>query len=107
MNNDESGQFSLGSDHNRVKLTFCKSSWWMNPKDHRSPAKRHLPQTAYEAIAEKFTHNFRPTDPQNYDEFVRELKHIMKQQEIPVNSRGGNKRKGWWDKEVQDALVTW
>ncbi|KAH6936444.1 hypothetical protein HPB50_017394 [Hyalomma asiaticum] len=76
----------------------------MNPKDHRSLAKRHLPQSACEAIAEKFEHNFRPTDPQNYDEFVRELKCIMKQHAIRVNSRGGKKRKGWWDKEVQDVL---
>ncbi|KAH7979776.1 hypothetical protein HPB49_010969 [Dermacentor silvarum] len=105
VNIDESGQFSLGSDHNRIKLTISRSSWRTNPKQRRNPSKRYLPQSAYEAIAEEFEQHFRPAVTPSYEQFVCELRRYMKKHEIRVNSRGGVKRKGWWDKEVQEAFV--
>ncbi|XP_075744098.1 uncharacterized protein LOC142802898 [Rhipicephalus microplus] len=104
MNIDEKGEFSIGSDHNRIKLSFSRSSWRTIAKEHRNPAERHLPQSEYVAVAEAFEHNFQPTEPPTYDQFVLELRRIMKKQEIRVNSRGGLRRKGWWDEEVQGAL---
>ncbi|KAH7965447.1 hypothetical protein HPB49_007795 [Dermacentor silvarum] len=77
----------------------------MNPKERRNPSKRYLPQSAYEAIAEEFEQHFRPTVTPSYEQFVCELRRYMKKHEIRVNSRGGVKRKGWWDKEVQEAFV--
>ncbi|KAH7954486.1 hypothetical protein HPB49_019141 [Dermacentor silvarum] len=104
MNIDESGQFSLGSDHNRIKLTISRSSWRTNPKERRNPSKRYLPQSAYEAIAEEFEQHFRPTVTPSYEQFVCELRRYMKKHEIRVNSRGGVKRKGWWTKKCKKLL---
>ncbi|KAH7961780.1 hypothetical protein HPB52_012080 [Rhipicephalus sanguineus] len=105
MNIDENGEFSIGSDHNRIKLSFSRSSWRTIAKEHRNPAERHLPQSEYAAVAEAFEQNFQPTEPPTYDQFVLELRSIMKKHEIRVNSRGGLRRKGWWDEEVQRALT--
>ncbi|KAH7943126.1 hypothetical protein HPB52_005621 [Rhipicephalus sanguineus] len=105
MNIDENGEFSIGSDHNRIKLSFSRSSWRTIAKEHRNPAERHLPQSEYAAVAEAFEQNFQPTEPPTYDQFVLELRRIMKKHEIRVNSRGGLRRKGWWDEEVQRALT--
>lgn len=49
---DEEGRFSIGSDHNRIKLTICLSVWHTNTKERRAPAVRYLPKAAYEAVAE-------------------------------------------------------
>ncbi|KAH7943549.1 hypothetical protein HPB52_009205 [Rhipicephalus sanguineus] len=51
MNIDENGEFSIGSDHNRIKLSFSRSSWRTIAKEHRNPAERHLPQSEYAAVA--------------------------------------------------------
>ncbi|KAH7961547.1 hypothetical protein HPB52_010231 [Rhipicephalus sanguineus] len=101
MNIDENGEFSIGSDHNRIKLSFSRSSWRTIAKEHRNPAERHLPQSEYAAVAEAFEQNFQPTEPPTYDQFVLELRSIMKKHEIRVNSRGGLRRKGWWDEEEE------
>ncbi|KAL3172581.1 hypothetical protein MRX96_043110 [Rhipicephalus microplus] len=105
MNIDEKGEFSIGSGHNRIKLSFSRSSWRTIAKEHRNPAERHLPQSEYAAVAEAFEQNFQPTEPPTYDQFVLELRRIMKKHEVRVNSRGGLRRKGWWDEEVQRALI--
>ncbi|KAH6935574.1 hypothetical protein HPB50_006826 [Hyalomma asiaticum] len=42
----------------------------------------------------------------SYDQFVQALHQIMQTHEVCVNSRGGVRRKPWWDKEVQVALTT-
>ncbi|XP_075738960.1 uncharacterized protein LOC142784467 [Rhipicephalus microplus] len=46
--------------------------------EHRNPAERHLPQSEYAAVAEAFEQNFQPTEPSTYDQFVLELRRIMK-----------------------------
>lgn len=105
VNIDESGQFSLGSDHNRIKLLISRSSCRTNSKERRNPSKRYFPQSVYEAITEEFEQHFQPTVTPSYEQFVGKLRRYMKKHEICVNFRGGLKRKGWWDKEVQEAIV--
>ncbi|KAH6948251.1 hypothetical protein HPB50_023301 [Hyalomma asiaticum] len=39
---DEDGKFSVGSDHNRMKLTFSTSTWRQKRRDRREPAARYL-----------------------------------------------------------------
>ncbi|KAL3209273.1 hypothetical protein MRX96_009265 [Rhipicephalus microplus] len=41
---------------------------------------------------EAFEQNFQPTEPPTYDQFVLELRRIMKKHEIRINSRGGLRR---------------
>ncbi|KAH6948083.1 hypothetical protein HPB50_022808 [Hyalomma asiaticum] len=43
---DEEGRFSIGSDHNRIKLTISSSVWRPNMNERRAPAVRYLPKAA-------------------------------------------------------------
>ncbi|KAH6946036.1 hypothetical protein HPB50_011279 [Hyalomma asiaticum] len=103
---DEDGKFSVGSDHNRMKLTFSTSTWRQKRRDRREPAARYLPEETYENIAQEFEGRLMNLESPSYDQFVQALHQIMQTHEVCVNSRGGVRRKPWWDKEVQVALTT-
>ncbi|KAH7932191.1 hypothetical protein HPB52_024832 [Rhipicephalus sanguineus] len=105
MNIDENGEFSIGSDHNRIKLSFSRSSWRTIAKEHRNPAERHLPQSEYAAVAEAFEQNFQPTEPPTYDQFVLELRRIMKKHEIRVNSAAAYGAKAGGTKRYKGPLL--
>ncbi|KAH7985912.1 hypothetical protein HPB49_026218 [Dermacentor silvarum] len=87
----ESGQFSLGSNHNRIALTFSASAI----------------ESTGQIVAksggdfEKSGIHMRQT---TYAEFIDELHHTMRRYEKRVHSRGGTKRKAWWDQQVKTAL---
>ncbi|KAH6947304.1 hypothetical protein HPB50_018362 [Hyalomma asiaticum] len=51
---DEDGKFSVGSDHNGMKLTFSTSTWRQKRRDRREPTARYLPEETYENIAQEF-----------------------------------------------------
>ncbi|KAH7952342.1 hypothetical protein HPB52_022016 [Rhipicephalus sanguineus] len=101
---DEEGDFSIGSDHNRIRLTICSSTWCKKEREHRKPGQRFLPEAAYEDIAKEFDSNLQTSKPLKYEEYVEELQRLMRQYEVRTNSRGGVRRKGWWDEEVRKAL---
>ncbi|KAH7969417.1 hypothetical protein HPB52_017828 [Rhipicephalus sanguineus] len=104
---DESGQYSVGSDHNRIKLTFAASAYHRTRRRHRSPARWYLPVATYDEIAEEFEASdihCNPDGPVTYETFIKELKVIMGRHEVRVNSRKGVQCKPWWDTEVKAAL---
>ncbi|KAH7982225.1 hypothetical protein HPB52_003503 [Rhipicephalus sanguineus] len=101
---DEEGKFSVGSDHNRIKLTLSTSAWRQKRTDCRESAARYLPEETYDDIAQEFEGRLMNLESPSYDQYVEALQQIMEAHEVCVNSRGGVRRKPWWDKEVQVAL---
>ncbi|KAH7967448.1 hypothetical protein HPB49_024871 [Dermacentor silvarum] len=83
---DKSGQFSLGSDHVQPHrpdiLCLCQSS---------------TPDRSSQRVAERSGIHMRQT---TYAEFIDELHHTMRRYEKRVQSRGGTKRKAWWDQQA-------
>ncbi|KAH6945254.1 hypothetical protein HPB50_007682 [Hyalomma asiaticum] len=104
MHIDEDGRFSLGSDHNRLRLSFPSSTWRHREVERRDSARRYLPTRSYEAVAEKFEQSEMRTRAATYDAFIEALRRIMREQEVRTSSRGGTRRKQWWDQEVKQAL---
>ncbi|KAH7956968.1 hypothetical protein HPB52_013934 [Rhipicephalus sanguineus] len=94
---DEEGDFSIGSDHNRIRLTICSSTWCKKEREHRKPGQRFLPEAAYEDNAKEFDSNLQTSKPLKYEEYVEELQRLMRQYPRVW-------RKGWWDEEVRKAL---
>lgn len=54
---DEAGQFSVSSDHNRIKVSFTTSAWRERRREQREPSRRFLPASAYEAVAQELRPN--------------------------------------------------
>lgn len=101
---DESGQFSLGSDHNRIALTFSASAHRVHRTDRRKSVRQYLPATSFERVAGDFEKSGIHMRQTTYAEFIDELHHTMRRYEKRVHSRGGTKRKAWWDQQVKTAL---
>lgn len=100
---DESGDHSVGSDHNRVKISFSSSVFRRPTMNHR-PAHRYVPVTAFAAIAERFEQSDIHNERATYEEYVSALRGIMNTHEVRANARRGYPRKSWWDREVKTAL---
>ncbi|KAH7946963.1 hypothetical protein HPB52_006438 [Rhipicephalus sanguineus] len=100
MHIDEDGHFSLGSDHNRLRLSFSSSAWRHREVERRDPARRYLPTRSYETVAEQFEQSEMRNRATTYDAFIEAMRHIMRQHEVRTSSRGGTQRKPWWDQEV-------
>lgn len=101
---DESGQFSLGSDHNRIALTFSASAHRVHRTDRCKSVRQYLPATSFERVAGDFEKSGIHMRQTTYAEFIDELHHTMRRYEKRVHSRGGTKRKAWWDQQVKTAL---
>ncbi|KAH6946067.1 hypothetical protein HPB50_011429 [Hyalomma asiaticum] len=101
---DESGRYSLGSDHNRIALTFSTSVHRRRRTECRQPARRYLPAASFEQVAEDFEENDIHAQQTTYEEFVGELRRSMCHYEKRIQSRGGTRPKAWWDQQVKTAL---
>ncbi|KAG0437242.1 hypothetical protein HPB47_017537 [Ixodes persulcatus] len=62
-----------------------------------------LPASAIDSVAQEFEASGRRKKATNYGEFIGELKRIIKIHSIRRRSRGGVRRKSWWDVEVKAA----
>lgn len=100
---DEEGRYSLGSDHNRIRLQF-KASPWRRQSKKREPAVRFLPEAAYEEVANEFELSPSRNGAETYEQYIDQLRRIMRKHEKIVNAHHGVRRKSWWDGEVQAAL---
>ncbi|KAH7971694.1 hypothetical protein HPB52_002351 [Rhipicephalus sanguineus] len=80
---DESGRYSLGSDHNRIALTFSTSVHRNRRTQSRKPARRYLPVTSFELVAEDFEENDIHAHQTTYEEFVGELCVAMRSESNP------------------------
>lgn len=74
---DESGRYSLGSDHNRIALTFSTSVHRKRQTEGRKPAQRYLPAASFEKVAEDFEENDIDAQQTTYEEFVGELRRSV------------------------------
>lgn len=74
---DESGRYSLGSDHNHIALTFSTSVHWKCQTEGRKPARHYLPAASFERVAEDFEENDIDAQQTTYEEFVGELRRSM------------------------------
>ncbi|XP_037505957.1 uncharacterized protein LOC119382330 [Rhipicephalus sanguineus] len=100
---DEEGRHSLGSDHNRLRLQFEASPWRQKVKKHE-PATRFLPDAAYEEVANEFELCPGREQADTYEQYIAQLRQIMRKHEKIVKARRGFSRKSWWDGEVQAAI---
>lgn len=103
MQIDEDGTFSLGSDHNRLRVDFSSSTWKWPQKEQYKTVELVLPVSAIEIVAKEFEASTRRASATNYEEFIRELKHLIKVHSIQRRSRGGFRRNSWWDAEAKAA----
>ncbi|KAL3214106.1 hypothetical protein MRX96_007234 [Rhipicephalus microplus] len=88
MGDEDIEIYAVAETHLRVKEEPpVHKSWQWAGLNHS--AERHLPQSEYAAVAEAFEQDFQPTEPPTYDQFVLELRCIMKKHEIRVNSPRG------------------
>ncbi|KAH7942051.1 hypothetical protein HPB49_020103 [Dermacentor silvarum] len=99
----EEGRYSLGSDHNRIRLQF-KASPWRRQSKKCEPAVRFLPEAAYEEVANEFELSPSRNGAETYEQYIDQLRRIMRKHEKIVNAHHGVRRKSWWDGEVQAAL---
>lgn len=99
---DEEGQFSLGSDHNRIRLLFSKGGFrtgCMSPPPRRG---MYLPSKSVERVAKDFESSPQRRESRSYSEFMRALDAVMRTQ--MVQERPGRRPQNpWWDKEVEVA----
>ncbi|KAH7955015.1 hypothetical protein HPB49_023977 [Dermacentor silvarum] len=78
---DESGQFSLGSDHNRIALTFSASAHRVHRTDRCKSVRQYLPATSFERVAGDFEKSGIHMRQTTYAEFIDELHHTMRRYE--------------------------
>ncbi|KAG0411150.1 hypothetical protein HPB47_011716 [Ixodes persulcatus] len=103
MHIDEDGTFTLSSDHNRLRVDFSSSPWQQPHKERYRTVELVLPASAIDSVAQEFEASGRRKKVTNYGEFIGELKRIIKLHSIRRRSRGGFRRKSWWDAEVKAA----
>ncbi|KAH7963555.1 hypothetical protein HPB52_021631 [Rhipicephalus sanguineus] len=100
---DEDGQFSLGSDHNRIRLSFSKGGFRTGC---RSPPPRrgmYLPSKSVERVAEDFENCPQRRKSHTYSEFVGALDSVMRTLMVQERRRGHRPQNPWWDREVEVA----
>lgn len=102
MHIDEEGAFSVGSDHNRIKLTLSKSLYRRAACSRREPTRKYVPPASYESIAAEFEESCSHMQLETYDMYVGELRRIMCKYE--ARTHGHARRNRWWDDEVRAAL---
>ncbi|KAH6933398.1 hypothetical protein HPB50_014507 [Hyalomma asiaticum] len=100
---DEDGQFSLGSDHNRIRLSFSTGG---SRTGRRSPPPRrgmYLPSKSVERVAEDFENCPQRRKSHSYSEFVRALDAVMRTRMVQERRPGHRPQNSWWDREVEVA----
>ncbi|KAH7977810.1 hypothetical protein HPB49_003685 [Dermacentor silvarum] len=65
---------------------------------------RFLPEAAYEEVANEFEPSPSRNGAETYEQYIDQLRRIMRKHEKIVNAHHGVRRKSWWDGEVQAAL---
>ncbi|KAH7959554.1 hypothetical protein HPB49_011876 [Dermacentor silvarum] len=70
----------------------------------RELAVRFLPEAAYEEVPNEFELSPSRKEAETYEQYIDQLRRIMRKHEKIVNAHQGVRRKSWWDGEVQAAL---
>ncbi|KAH6941859.1 hypothetical protein HPB50_023665 [Hyalomma asiaticum] len=102
---DEDGQFSLGSDHNRIRLSFSRGG---SRTGRRSPPPRrgmYLPSKSVDRVAEDFENCPQRRKSHSYSEFVCALDAVMRTRMVQERRPGHRPQNSWWDREVHGSGV--
>lgn len=101
---DEDGLYSLGSDHNRLRLDFsysCRKTLACVRSSQKAGV--YLPSRAIERVAEEFEACPQRRDAKTYAEYMAALHAAMRGHMVRDSSRPRRKRNSWWDPEVEAA----
>ncbi|KAH7964512.1 hypothetical protein HPB51_027250 [Rhipicephalus microplus] len=80
---DEEGKYSLGSDHNRLRLDFGHSSHKGKIISWRKKIKRYLPHHSIEAVVEDFEACAEMHEATTYDEYMSALRRVVERHMVP------------------------
>ncbi|KAH6925290.1 hypothetical protein HPB50_003358 [Hyalomma asiaticum] len=83
---DEDGQFGLGSDHNRIRLSFSRGG---------REVSREGRQDFENCLQRRKSHS--------YSEFVCALDAVMRTRMVQERRPGHRPQNSWWDREVEVA----
>uniref|UniRef100_L7LU83 Putative tick transposon n=1 Tax=Rhipicephalus pulchellus TaxID=72859 RepID=L7LU83_RHIPC len=100
---DEEGDYSIGSDHNRIRIDFSRTQYLKPRHRMRSEGQLHLPAKAIEVVAAEFEDSKRRREAETYEEYVDILRNIMRRHMSRNKNPARHTRKLWWDKEVSQA----
>lgn len=76
---DEDGQCSIGSDHNHIRLDFSHSALPKSRKSHRTMAEAYLQENAIVKVAIEFETSNKRRQATTYEEYVNDLRKMIKQ----------------------------
>lgn len=103
MHIDEDGSFSLGSDHNRLLLSFSASARHENRLPPQQRPGMRLPSRSFERVAEEFENCPQRRESRTYGEFVLTLRSVMRAHMVQDRREAPKPWNPWWDREVQAA----
>uniref|UniRef100_A0A6B0V7Z0 Putative tick transposon n=1 Tax=Ixodes ricinus TaxID=34613 RepID=A0A6B0V7Z0_IXORI len=101
MEIDEEGDKSLGSDHNRLLITFGGK-----PTEKRvsKPMKQHhITQAKAQTMAQKLEEEVETRQVETYGNLTRWWKNHLEKLKRPTRRK--RRRKRWWDVEVREAIT--
>lgn len=100
---DEEGAFSLGSDHNRLRLDFSHSNHRVKEHKTQTSSSGYLPPQAIETVAKEFEDSNERLEAETYAGYMAVLCSLMKPHMVQNKKSTCTRRNAWWDKEVADA----
>lgn len=100
---DEEGNYSVGSDHNRMRIDFSRTQYLKPRRRVRSEGQMHLPVKAIEVAAAEFEGSPQRREAVTYEEYVDTLRSIMRRLMTRNKNPARHSRKQWWDNEVAQA----
>ncbi|KAH7943509.1 hypothetical protein HPB52_009165 [Rhipicephalus sanguineus] len=100
---NEDGQFSLGSDHNRIRLSFSKGGFRTGCRSPQPRRGKYLPSKSVERVAEDVENCPQRRKSHTYSEFVGALDAVMRTLMVQERRRGHRPQNPWWDREVEVA----
>ncbi|KAH6925625.1 hypothetical protein HPB50_008073 [Hyalomma asiaticum] len=101
---DEEGNYSAGSDHNRMRIDFSRTQHLKLPRRcNGSEGQMHLSEKAIERVAAEFEDSQQRREANTYEEYIATLRSIMHRHKTRNKNPTRHTRKPWWDKEVAQA----
>ncbi|KAH6945790.1 hypothetical protein HPB50_009948 [Hyalomma asiaticum] len=101
---DEEGNYSAGSDHNRMRIDFSRTQHLKLPRRcNGSEGQMHLSEKAIERVAAEFEDSQQRREANTYEEYIATLRSIMHRHMTRNKNPTRQTRKPWWDKEVAQA----
>ncbi|KAH6925109.1 hypothetical protein HPB50_001021 [Hyalomma asiaticum] len=100
---DEEGMYSLGSDHNRLRLDFGHFRQKDKIISTRKKAKRYLPNCSIESVVDDFEACAEMHEATTYDEYMSALHRVVEQHMVPDRRSARALKSPWWESDVEEA----